>query len=148
MQPSTDRRNRFTRTDVLLAARVIAVGLAAPALVRLDLERLQRVLEPHRSSPLDLDQRAAAVQVERITAAALRRAGPLVRPGCLPRGLARYAAMRRVGIDVVLCFGVGRPKDELEGHCWLSLDGEVLFEPRQSAAAFTRVVGISGAGVR
>jgi hypothetical protein len=133
---------------LLLATRAVVVGVAAPALVRLDLARLQRLLEPRRKTSLEPDPRRAAVRAEEVVDGALRRCGPFVRPGCLARGLARYSAMRRAGIDVALCFGVGRPAENVEGHCWLVLDEEVLFEPPDSEAVFTPVVTVSGRGVR
>jgi hypothetical protein len=133
--------------EVCLAARAFVVAVSTPILVRLDLGRLQRWLEPRRKTSLGGDARAAATHVEWITNVVLHRARRIVRPGCMARGLTRYAVMRRADIDVVLCFGVGRPKDDFEGHCWLTLDDEVLFEPSGSEESFTRVVGISGAGV-
>src|SRR6185437_9200234 len=102
--------------------------------------RLQRVLEPRRRVTPAADAHATAVAVERTVAAVLHRGRWFVRPRCLVRGITRYAVLRRAGVDVELCFGVGRPQRDIEGHCWLVLDNRVIFEPPDSAATFTRVV--------
>src|SRR5690348_196486 len=98
-----------------LAARAGAVAVVAPLLARLDLTRLQRVLEPRRRVTPAADAPATAVAVERTVAAVLHRGRWFVRPGCLVRGITRYAVLRRAGVDVELCFGVGRPQRDIEG---------------------------------
>jgi hypothetical protein len=123
------------------------VAVVAPLLARLDLARLQRVLEPRRVGDPGADPAARARRVGHLVDRVNARAGAIVRPGCLVRGIARYAVLRRAGVDVALCFGMGRPKGELEGHCWLVLGADVLFEPGDDAPTFTEVVRISRSGV-
>ena len=53
---------------------------------------------------------------------------PLVRPGCLTRGVTLYYALRRAGDDVSLCFGVGEDGGQTAGHCWLDKAGRPLLE--------------------
>jgi hypothetical protein len=85
--------------------------------------------------------------------AALRRAvdhvqtsdWPLVRKGCLTRGLTLFWLLRRRGVDVALAFGVGTPEGETAAHCWLVRDGEPYLEQNDESAAFTEVWRI-GAG--
>jgi len=132
--------------DLVLAGRVLVVALAAPLLARLSLVRLPRVLEPRRA-PTQPAPGESVDGVARIVNGVMRRGRPLVRPGCMPRGLTRYYALRRRGFDVALCFGVGRPTDELSGHCWIVLDGEALFEPVGELAAFHEIARLSAAGV-
>jgi hypothetical protein len=37
--------------------------------------------------------------------------------------------LRRVGVDVALCFGVGSVAGNIEAHCWLAHDNEPILEP-------------------
>src|SRR5690242_19447882 len=110
-------------SDVALAARAVVAGVCTPLILRLDLARLQRVLEPRRTGRPD-DEAVTAQRVCDVADRATARAGRFVRPGCLARGVGRYAALRRAGVDVSLCFGMGRPQTDasLEGHCWLMVD--------------------------
>src|SRR5438552_10831 len=135
-----------------LVARALVLATAAPLLARLDLERLQRWLEPRRNvvgrdvdTVQDLGREYAAV-VDSV----IRRARPLVRPGCLTRGITLYALLRRAGADVALRFGVGRTggdDGQVAGHCWLVLDDEPFLERRDPRASFTGVATVSSTGV-
>lgn len=145
-------RGRGVRVfELALAGRVLVVALAAPGLARLSLVRLQRVLEPRRA-PAQPAPGTTVDGVARIVSGVMRRGRPLVRPGCMPRGLTRYYALRRAGFDVALCFGIGRPPgggpaDELSGHCWIVCDGEALFEPVGELTSFHEIARLSAAGV-
>jgi Transglutaminase-like superfamily len=111
-----------------LFLRIFAFAAAVPYLLRLKLSRVARALEPGKD-PSAVDEnrvRKITAHVER----AIRRGKPLVRPGCLTRGLTRYYFLRRSGMDVALCFGMGRLGNEFVGHCWLVKDGEPYLEPR------------------
>jgi len=111
--------------DVLLALRVLAVALAAPLIARLSLSRQEAILEPRTSPPPDKAREAWLVEnVDRILGAAR----PLVRPGCLTRGLTHYYFLRRAGVDVQLRYGLATPVGESDGHCWLVRDGEPFLE--------------------
>ena len=79
--------------------------------------------------------------------AVIRRGQPLVRPGCLTRGVTLYYALRRAGDDVSLCFGVGFDGGETTGHCWLDKDGEPLLERADPLSRFTEVVRLTPNGV-
>jgi hypothetical protein len=92
-----------------------------------------------------VDQLAA--QFGRWVDAVIRRGHPVVGPGCLTRGVTLYDALRRVGLDVDLCFGVGPDQGSMAGHCWLDLDGEPLLERVDPRSKFTEVVRVSRAGV-
>jgi hypothetical protein len=132
--------------------RLTGVALAARPMVRAGLPRLQRWLEPAasgRTRPLvdstDVDQVAA--QLGRWVDAIVRRGQPVIRPGCQTRGVALYYGLRRQGLDVALCFGVGTVAGAVEGHCWIDLEGEPLLEPFDPRTAFTEVVRVSRGGV-
>lgn len=66
---------------------------------------------------------------------------PLVRSGCLTRGVTLYWFLRRAGLEVELRFGLDPDDagDLTDGHCWLTLDGEPYLEPRDPRPRFTEV---------
>ncbi len=78
----------------------------------------------------------------------IRWGRPLVRPGCLTRGITGYYVLRRAGLDVALCFGIGPVREAgLAGHCWLVLDGEPVLETTDPRLAFTELARISCCGL-
>jgi hypothetical protein len=133
----------------LLLVRLTVVAVSAPLLVRAGLPRLQKWLEPRR--PPDPPEQGAvdetALQYGRWVDAIIRRGQPLVRPGCLTRGVTLYDALRRSGLDVDLVFGMGMVEGAMAGHCWLDLDGEPLLERVDPRTTFTEVVRVSRSGV-
>ena len=125
---------------LVLSLRIVAVAVFVPVLMRLDLRLVGRVLEPRRTpsaaAPGVADALAAHVE------SVLRAARPLVRPGCLTRGVTLYWFLRRAGVDVSLAFGVGVPAASYEGHCWLVRDGVPYREAVDPRDAFTEVFAI------
>jgi hypothetical protein len=79
-------------------------------------------------------------RLERLVAIAPRVAAPVVRPGCLTRGVTLFWFLRRAGLDVELRFGVD-PRDaaDTDGHCWLSVDGEPFLEKRDPRPRFAEL---------
>lgn len=64
---------------------------------------------------------------------------------CLREGLAAFHFLRRGGHAAVLHFGVDRNstrKARIRGHCWVSLDGEILLNP--PAPEFVELFAYSG----
>jgi len=129
---------------ILFSLRVLVVAASVPALLRLDLARVQRLLEPRRARPEPSGDeiRRLVARVEQVLAAGL----PLVRPGCLTRGVTLYYFLRRAGLDVRLVFGIGRPLEDLEGHCWLVREGEPFLERKDPRPVFTETYAIARAG--
>jgi hypothetical protein len=126
---------------------VAAVAVAAPLLARLDLQRLQRFLEPSSRSPSADPSHVVEVIGRRIDRL-IRWGKPLVRPGCLTRGITGYYILRRAGLDVALCFGIGPVHGTgAAGHCWLVLDGEPVLEAADPRLAFTEMVRLSSRGL-
>ena len=122
----TDSQNTTLRSvsDASLFLRVFAFAVLVPFLLRLKLSRLGSLLEPRSIAPGSVEQIAAYVEM------AIRSGRPLVRGGCLTRGLTRYYFLRQAGIDVSLCFGVTQAG---AGHCWLEKDGRSLPRTRRPA---------------
>jgi hypothetical protein len=138
-------RDVARRGDSLLFLHSLCFAAFVPLLSRLPLPRLRALLEPAPGRP-----RATPDERGRIVASlqAMLRAGrPLVRTGCLTRGLTLYYFLRRAGVDVALCFGIGRAadtKDGFDGHCWLVLDGEPFLEQRDPFPLYTEMYVFRG----
>jgi len=49
---------------------------------------------------------------------------------CLYRSLARYAVLREAGYEAHFVMGLLPQKERIEGHAWVELDREVLFETK------------------
>lgn len=125
--------------SLVLFLRITLLASCVPALMRLPLARLQRVLEPRRvpPPPKPEDLSSLANHVDWV----LRKARPIVRPGCLTRGVTLYYFLRRAGGDVSLAFGMGVPDaSEFAGHCWLVRDGEPFLERTDPRQRFTEIV--------
>ncbi len=123
-------REIYRRGDSALALRSLCVALAVPALMRLPLARLDALLEWAASSAesSSIDPESIASTVLQV----LNVGWPLIRSGCLTRGLTLYYCLRRAGVPVALRFGMGPTSggDGFDGHCWLELAGEPYLESR------------------
>lgn len=133
--------------EALLLTRVCAFAAAVPFLMRLPLPRVAALLagpprwRPTRRRPTRRRPTSSQIErLERLVAIAPRVAGPLVRTGCLTRGVTLFWFLRRWGLDVELRFGLD-PRDaaDADGHCWLSVDGEPFLEKRDPRPRFTEL---------
>lgn len=125
-------------SDALWLAYIGAVAAIVPLLVRLPVQRWAGLItHPPRSRPAS---GAEAERLERLVGLAPRIAGPLVRPGCLTRGLTLFWFLRRAGFEVELHFGLD-PDDpvSVEGHCWLALDGDPFLEKVDPRPRFAEI---------
>jgi len=137
------------------AWRVVLFAAAVPLLLRaVRVDRLGAWLEPRREPPpAAADPRAYDGMVRRIDR--LRRAGrPLVRSGCLTRGITLYYFLRRAGAPANLCFGIGdgigaaidgeasAPGDGFGGHCWVELGGEPVAEARDPRPLYAEMLRV------
>jgi hypothetical protein len=124
--------------EALLFARVGAFAAAVPVLMRLPVPRWAALVTrpPRRApaAPADIER------LERLTALAPRVAFPLVRYGCLTRGVTLFWFLRRAGLPVELSFGLDAGGDgATAGHCWLELDGEPVLEKRDPRPRFAEL---------
>ena len=130
-------RQLLNPSDVFLFFRILCFAAATPALLRLKLPRLEALLEP-KTTPVILEPD----RVQKIASTvdyALRAGRPLVRRSCLTRGLTLYYFLRRAGLEVMLCFGMGKVEGEFAGHCWLVKDGEPFLEKQDPRPLFTEI---------
>jgi hypothetical protein len=122
--------------ELVLLARVGAFAATVPVLMRAPLPRVASLITrpPRRRSPTP----AEIERLDRLVALAPRLAQPLVRSGCLTRGVTLFWFLRRLGLDVELRFGLDPGGDEpTDGHCWLTLDGEPFLEKRDPRPRFS-----------
>jgi hypothetical protein len=136
---------RRSNRDVFLFLQILFFAAVVPILLRLKLWRVEALLEPkiHGMAERDrVEQIVAYVEI------AIREGRPLIHAGCLTRGVTRYYFLRRDGLDVSLCFGVGRLQEEFVGHCWLVKDGVPFLETQDPRPVYTVMYRISGAARR
>ena len=120
-----------------LFLRVFCFAVAVPALMRLRLQTLGRLLEGRIAATAGgAGEREPSAQVIRAVESALAFGPPLVRPRCLTRGLTLYYFLRRAGMDLTLCFGAGWRSGQFSGHCWLVKDGAPYLEAGDPRSRF------------
>jgi len=133
---------------LLFAPRVLLFAAVVPLLLRRRIDRLAPLLEPARTPPPPSSPQVSAATVAALVARIdrLLAAGrPFVRSGCLTRGLTLYYFLRREGVPVTLCFGMGRVDGAFSGHCWVVHNGEPLAEKRDPRPLFAETFRIPAA---
>jgi len=124
----------------LLFARVFCFAALVPVLLRFNLKRLEKIVEPRRKHPRD-----PAILADKVMACltlSYNWSHGLVKRGCLTKGVTLYRFLRRAGLDVQLCFGAGRPDSQFAGHCWLVLDNKPYLEKQDPRPVFKEVFRI------
>jgi hypothetical protein len=123
--------------------RVGSFAATVPLLMRLPLPRLAAFLTrpPRRLGARRAPASATEVErLERVVSLAPRIAHPVIRYGCLTRGVTLFWFLRRAGVDVELRFGLDPDQGEaVDGHCWLALDGEPFLERRDPRPRFAEL---------
>jgi hypothetical protein len=130
--------------EILLFAYMGAFASSVPLLMRLPLPRLAALLTrpPARRQPSP----AAVQRLDALVALAPRVGRPVVRSGCLTRGLTLFWFLRRAGVDVDLCFGLDPAEgDPADGHCWLVLDDRPFLERADPRLRFAETFRLPGA---
>jgi hypothetical protein len=126
------------RRELALFAYLTAFAASVRLLMRLPLPRVAALLTrvPARSQPPP----ATVERLAALVALAPRVGRPLVRSGCLTRGVTLFWFLRRAGLDVELCFGLDAARrDRPDGHCWLLLDGEPFLEASDPRPRFAEL---------
>lgn len=60
----------------------------------------------------------------------------MIRPNCMKQSLVLFHFLRQWGAPVTIHFGVAKPHDALEGHCWIELAGQPFGERGDPHRAF------------
>ncbi len=130
---SANAQVRLGSRDALLAARIVLFILAVPLLLRLPLKRLLPLLDNKRSKTPDLKTIEKTIYLTDTMTAKLR---PLLHSYCLSKSLTLFYFLRRAGVDLELCFGMGEVKGKLTGHCWLLKEGVPFLEQEDPRSLF------------
>lgn len=138
-------RDVHRRGDMPLFLETFCVALAVPLLMRLPLPRIEALLEwsaAGAAAGRRADPDALCAKVLEM----LQTTQPIVRRGCLTRGVTLYYALRRAGVDVSLAFGMGAASrgDGFDGHCWLVRDGEPYLERRDPRGEYALMYTFRG----
>jgi hypothetical protein len=125
-----------------LRLRVVAFASLVPFLMRLPLDRVAGWLATTRGATTQLSSEEVARLVGRIDSW-LEGSRPMVRSGCVTRGVTLLRFLRRAGADVSLHFGVGTVDGAIAAHCWIVYRGEPLVERRDPRPIFTETWAIA-----
>jgi hypothetical protein len=106
-------------------ARLLAAHARVRVSTRVGLDDLVAQLTPKRRPARALDDDALH-GVLRAEALIARLPGP--RPTCLPKALARYAALRGSGVDVDFVVGVAGDLRAPRGHAWVEHAGAPVMD--------------------
>ena len=138
--------------DLGLFVHVVLVGATVPLFLRLPLTRQAALLAPgaggnsgwRSSRRIEADRAEDVARLTQCMELAQDVARPLVRAGCLTRGIVLYWFLGRGDGEIELCFGLGRPRDRVEysGHCWLTRRGEPFLEPEDPRTSFSLIYRI------
>ena len=126
--------------DICLLLHILFFAVLVPFIMRLKLTRVRSLLESRKPpSPPDM------MKVERVIRyikCALDIGLPLVRQGCLVRGVTSYYFLRKAGLDVSLCFGIGIIDGAYAGHCWLVKGEEPFMEATDPRPFFAEIYSL------
>ncbi len=133
-------RQTLREADLALLLQIGLFASLVPLLMRLKLARVERLLRVRQPSG-GASSRSLEAIVQHLQLA--RRIGsPLVRSGCLTRGVTLYYFLRRAGIDVTLAFGVGGVGEAFTGHCWLERGGVPILEQQDPRTLYVPTISI------
>jgi hypothetical protein len=140
----TRRRNAIRQViheaDLVLLLRIGLFASIVPLLMRLKPSRLRRLLLAARrrpsASPETVETIVRHLQFARLIGS------PLVRPGCLTRGVTLCYFLRRAGVEVTLAFGMRQVAGTFTGHCWLHQGGVPLLEQEDPRLLYAHIFSI------
>ena len=134
------RTNFASFEEVWLFTQIFLLGTVLPIMLRLiSLPKLMNVLTPKNLKlHKDLDLERLKHKIVKFTDYVLSHNFWIYRSTCLKRSLVLYHFLRRVGINVHVCFGVKynenatdeEEKKKLEGHAWLVYKGNIFLEKK------------------
>lgn len=104
--------------------------LALPARVaREPLDTLLATLTPSPRPPLASAQTVRSLRRDLLRAEQAVQLLPWLGNTCLYRALARYAVLRRTGLDATFVMAVGPGGVHDDGHAWVEVEGQPYVEP-------------------
>jgi len=134
------RTNFDSFEDIGLFTEIFFLVTVLPPMLRLlSLPRLMKVLTPRDSRRhKDLDLEKSKDKIVKYTDYVLSHNLWIYKRTCLKRSLVLYHFLRKLGINVHVCFGVRYSENitdretnrRLEGHAWLLHKGDIFLEKR------------------
>ncbi len=119
---------------LLLVLEIFGFAAILPLLLRIPLPTLLRRLEPRRK-PHSVDP-AKVARIERCVDAVIETGKPLIRSRCLTRTLTHFFFLSRAGLELEVCFGMGRRGEDMIGHCWLMKGGVPYLETEDPRSVY------------
>ena len=132
-------------SEAVLTVRMLGWGLVLRVLKRVvPLERLVRVvaIEP-RHGPRDL---GAERRIGRLARLAHRGSSVKRRDNCLERSLVAYRYLTAANAAPVLVVGARAGDAGIEGHVWLTVDGEPIHDAQAALDLYTPVMTFGADG--
>jgi len=128
------RANFNSFEEVKLFIQIFLLITILPFLIKLlSIPNLMKILTPRDLRVYkNLDSEKTKDKVVKFTDYILSRNLWMYRTTCLKRSLVLYRFLRKLGMDVHICFGVRFPdgvsREKLEGHAWLLYNGDIFLE--------------------
>jgi hypothetical protein len=129
-------------SDGLLRLRVITFAAVVPVIMRLPIDRVARWITPSGGAAFEPSSEDVSRLVAKIDGWLLR-SRPLVRSGCIVRGVTLFRFLRGAGADVRLRFGIGLFEGSIAAHCWIEHRGEPVAELRDPRAIYSETWAFS-----
>jgi len=135
------RLNFDSIDELLLFFQIFFLITILPFLIKLlSMPQLMKTLTPEtKKFNGELNCRKLQDKIVKYTDYILSRNFWVYKSSCLKRSLTLYHFLRKLGIDIQICFGIrykkffagGGGKKKIEGHAWLLHNGEVFLEPNE-----------------
>ncbi|MGQ3685925.1 MAG: lasso peptide biosynthesis B2 protein [Candidatus Loosdrechtia sp.] len=132
------RKNFCSFEEIWLFTQIFFSIIVLPIMLRLfTIPRLMRMLTPRNMKVYqDLEPKKLKTKAVKFTDYILSRNFLMSKNTCLKRSIVLYHFLRKLGIDVHICFGVRynerlsdrETKKRLEGHAWLLYHGNIFLE--------------------
>jgi hypothetical protein len=128
------RANFNSFEEVKLFIQIFLLITILPFLIKLlSIPNLMKILTPRDLRVYkNLDSEKTKDKVVKFTDYILSRNLWMYRTTCLKRSLVLYHFLRKLGMDIHICFGVRFPdgvsREKLEGHAWLLHKGDIFLE--------------------
>lgn len=112
-----------------------------PLFLRLPIRKLHALLRLSKINKVKNDD--CINRITTLMKTLLQRQRPFFSTYCLTKGITLYYFLRRAGLDVKLCFGVGHKEENIFAHCWLEQNGFPYLEKGDPQKLYTEMYRFS-----
>ncbi len=144
------RENFRSFEDICLFSQIFFLVTTLPVVLKLfSLPRFMKLFTPRSMNVYEgFDMEESKSKVIKFTDYVLSRKYLMYKNICLRRSLVLYYFLRKLGVNVNICFGVRYNKRQpvvsthkkLEGHAWLLYNGEIFLERNTEATKTYKMV--------